>query len=468
MLKSRLVLLLIGFFPALSLSQRAVAQSPVTVDKVVAVVGNSMILYSDLVQTSKALAEQRREEGYTSDRDPLCEALEHLIVQKILYNQAQIDSIPIAMENIANAVENALQREIADKGSQRALEQFYHKPIYEIRSDLMGRYEEMQYAMMMEQDVKGKTTIIPGEVERYYKRLPKDSLPLIPEQYVYSQLVRYPPSIEDAKLRTRSRLLEMRERILKGTSFESLARMYSEDPGSAVRGGEMDPMPKESFVQPFSDAMVKLKPGQVSEVVETEYGFHLIQLLDIKNGSLYHTRHILMKPQFTVEELETSFTLFDSLRNEIQNQKLNFEEAVIRYSDDRFSKNNGGVVSNLEMMEAMNNSDARSASTRFLREELPPEVFKVLKDMKVGDISEPFASQDLRGNLLCRMIRLDEIIPAHPATLTGDFLRVEELSLHSKQNEEYNAWLDKIIDGMFIRVIDEFKGCEFENKSLIK
>ena len=467
MWRTKTLLCLIGCLSIFFFPSRSVAQQEVMVDKVVAVVGNSMILYSDLVQTSKALAEQRRQQGYTSDRDPLCEALEHLILQKILYNQAQIDSISIASDNIARLVEEALQREMEERGSQRALEQFYHKPIYEIRSDLMNRYEEMQYAMTMESNIKEKTTIIPGEVERYYKSLPKDSLPLIPEQYVYSQIVRYPPSIEEAKLRTRTRLLEMRERILKGTSFELLARMYSEDPGSTLRGGEMEPMPKESFVQPFADAMVKLKPGQVSEVVETEYGFHLIQLLDVK-GSLYHVRHILMKPQFTVDELQTSFILFDSLRNEIQQKKLTFEEAVAQYSDDRFSKNNGGVVSNLEMMEAMNHSDARAASTSFLREELPPEVYKVMRNMKEGDISEPFASQDYRGNILCRMIRLDKIIPSHPATLSGDFLRVEEMALQAKQNKEYKEWLDKIIDGMFIRVSDEFKSCEFENKSLLK
>ncbi len=467
MWRTKTLLCLIGCLSIFFFPSRSMAQQEVMVDKVVAVVGNSMILYSDLIQTSKALAEQRRQQGYTSDRDPLCEALEHLILQKILYNQAQIDSISIASDNIARLVEEALQREMEERGSQRALEQFYHKPIYEIRSDLMNRYEEMQYAMTMESTIKEKTTIIPGEVERYYKSLPKDSLPLIPEQYVYSQIVRYPPSIEEAKLRTRTRLLEMRERILKGTSFELLARMYSEDPGSTLRGGEMEPMPKESFVQPFADAMVKLKPGQVSEVVETEYGFHLIQLLDVK-GSLYHVRHILMKPQFTVDELQTSFILFDSLRNEIQQKKLTFEEAVAQYSDDRFSKNNGGVVSNLEMMEAMNHSDARAASTSFLREELPPEVYKVMRNMKEGDISEPFASQDYRGNILCRMIRLDKIIPSHPATLSGDFLRVEEMALQAKQNKEYKEWLDKIIDGMFIRVSDEFKSCEFENKSLLK
>ncbi|MFR4026216.1 MAG: peptidylprolyl isomerase [Alistipes indistinctus] len=206
----------------------------------------------------------------------MCEALETLIEQKILYNQAQIDSLNIDTGDIAIMVENTLSQEIAEKGSQAAVELYYHKPIFDIRSDLQERYEEMRYAGRMRQEIRSKSSVTSGEVERFFKHLPKDSLPIIPEQYVYSQIVRYPPSTEDAKFRTRERMLELRERIMNGTKFEVLARMYSEDPGSAIRGGEMDPMPKESFVQPFADALAKLKPGQISEVVETEFGYHLI------------------------------------------------------------------------------------------------------------------------------------------------------------------------------------------------
>ena len=239
----------------------------VMVDKVVAVVGNSMVLYSDLIQASKSLIEQRRSQGYTSDRDPLCEALETLIEQKILYTQSQIDSLTIDKSDIAMMVENAINQEIAEKGSQAAVEMYYHKPIFDIRSDLQSRYEEVRYAMTMKQDVMSKSTITSGEVEYYFKRMPKDSIPIIPEQYVFSQIVRYPPSTEEAKFRTRERILELRERIMNGTKFEMLARMYSEDPATSIRGGEMDPMPKESFVRPFADALVKLRPGQVSEAV---------------------------------------------------------------------------------------------------------------------------------------------------------------------------------------------------------
>ena len=447
--------LLLSAFPALLClvagSGSAAAQSQVMADKVAAVVGNSMILYSDLVQTSKSLIEQRRQQGYTSDRDPLCEALETLIEQKILYNQAQIDSLNIDTGDIAIMVENTLSQEIAEKGSQAAVELYYHKPIFDIRSDLQERYEEMRYAGRMRQEIRSKSSVTSGEVERFFKHLPKD----------YSQIVRYPPSTEDAKFRTRERMLELRERIMNGTKFEVLARMYSEDPGSAIRGGEMDPMPKESFVQPFADALAKLKPGQISEVVETEFGYHLILLLD-QVGNLYHCRHILLKPQFTDSEIKAAFTTLDSLKQEILAGKLTFADAVAKYSEDKYSNRNGGV--------ATNQGDARAATTKFLKEELSqtPEVYNALKDMKPGDISDAFASQDMRGNILGKIVRLDEIIPTHTASLSEDFLKIEEIALKKKQDADFETWLKNKVAGMFIRVDSEFRGCQFERPYLLK
>ncbi len=448
---------------------QAIAQSKVMADKVVAVVGNSMILYSDLVQRSKSLAEHRRQLGYTSDRDPLCEALEDLIEQKILYNQAQIDSISIDVSDIALMVENTLSQEIAERGSQMAVEMYYHKAIFDIRSELQERYEEVRYANRMQQEIREKSSVTSGEVEYFFRQLPQDSLPIIPEQYVYSQIVRYPPSTEEAKLRTRERLLELRERIMNGTQFESLARMYSEDPGSALRGGEMDPMTKESFVQPFADALGRLKPGQVSEVVETEYGYHLIQLLD-QVGNLYHCRHILLKPQFTDDEIQSTFTMLDSLKQEILAGNMTFSEAVEQYSEDKYSNRNGGVATNIELLEAMNQGDARAATTKFLKEELSqmPEVYNALKDMKIGDISDAFASQDMKGNILGKIVRLDEVVPTHIASLSEDFLQIEEIALRQKQDKDYEKWLKDKVAGMFIRVDPEFHDCQFERPYLLK
>lgn len=250
----------------------------VMLDKVVAVVGSSSILYSEVDEYARNMVAQRLAEGYTTDRDPHNEALEALLTQKLLYNQALIDSVDISAADIQTRVEEQLQNMIDEEGSIPKLEAKHHMPIFNLREILRQRYEEQAYASSMQAEVVNKVTIIPGEVERYYKHIDKDSLPLIADQYVYAQITRFPRTMTEAKQRTRERLLDLRERVITGQAkFENLARMYSQDPGTAMRGGEMEPTPLASLDQAFADALAELKPGQISEVVETQYGFHIIQ-----------------------------------------------------------------------------------------------------------------------------------------------------------------------------------------------
>ena len=301
-----------------SLSAGVVAQKRfVMLDKVVAVVGNSSISYSDMQQTARQILEQRRAEGYTSDRSPQSEALENLMLQKLLYNQALLDSIEISKGEVAQRVEQQVQSMVDREGSITALEKKTHMAIYHIRDLFRRQLEEQSYAQNMQQTVISKTKIVPGEVERYYNSMDKDSLPIIAEQYMYAQITKFPKNMKEAKLRTRERLIEMRERIVTGkTRFATLARMYSVD-GSAIQGGELEPAPLAGFVKPFADALAELKPGQVSEVVESEFGFHLIQLIDRK-GQLFHCRHILLRPTFTVDEIVAPMRDLDSLVNLIK------------------------------------------------------------------------------------------------------------------------------------------------------
>ena len=221
----------------------AAQKRQVMLDRVVAVVGGSSILWSEVDEYAGELVEQRRQQGYTSDRDPHDEALEQLLMQKLLFNQALIDSVDVSYSGIAQRVEAHLQALIDDAGSIAALETKQHMPIFNVREMLRQRYEEQAYAQAMQSSVVGKIKVIPGEVERYYKKTDPDSLPTIPEQYVYAQITRFPASIKEAKQRTKERLLDMRERIIKGqTRFDIMARMYSMD-GSAISGGELDPQP---------------------------------------------------------------------------------------------------------------------------------------------------------------------------------------------------------------------------------
>ena len=306
MLAAALVLLFAG-----ALAQKR----QVMLDKVVAVVGGSSILYSEVDEYARQLTEQRRQEGYTSDRDPMNEALEALMTQKLLYNQAQIDSVKINDGDIMSRVEEQVQQMIDMEGSIPALEAKHHMPIFNIREIMRQRYEEQSYANSMQSEVVGKVSVIPGEVERFYKSISKDSLPTIADQYVYAQITKFPKSMTAAKQRTRERLLDMRERVITGSAkFENLARMYSQDPGTMMRGGEMDPSPLASLDPSFAAALENMKPGQISEVVESQFGFHIIQLLD-KRGQLYHFRHILLRPVYTTEELGESLNLLDSIAN---------------------------------------------------------------------------------------------------------------------------------------------------------
>ena len=467
MQRNKLTALVTGMLVVCGSGDKLRAQEKFTADKVVAVVGNSAVLYSDIDKYSKALIAQRKQQGYTSERDPRCEVLEQQIIQKLLYNQSQIDSLDIPMERIEEVVQSNLDDEIVKHGSVAVLEMFYHKPIFSIREDLKERYKESSGANEMENTIRNKVHVTPGEVEKFYKKLPKDSLPIIPEQYVYSQIVLYPSNVEDAKLRTKERLLELRERILGGARFDMLARTYSQDAQSAIRGGDMGLSSKDIFVPPFAEALSKLKPGQVSGVVETMYGFHLIHLID-KIGNQYHVSHILLKPQYTDQDLEAPYDKLDSLQKRIVAGEMTFEEAVKENSQDKYSKQNGGLVSNLEQLEIYNVGDPTEASTKFYTEYLNPEDYKVLQKLKPGEVSAPFASQDMLQNLLCKVVRLEKVIPAHPADLKEDYLQIERMALAEKQNKAFVEWLREKSAGMYIRIDDEFRGCDFMYDFLLK
>lgn len=444
----------------------------VMLDKVVAVVGSSSILHSEVAEYARQLTAQRRAEGYTSDRDPMNEALEALMTQKLLFNQAQIDSVKINAGDIATHVEQQIQNMIETEGSIPKLEAKHHMAIFSIRENMRQRYEEQSYASSMQSEVVSKVSVIPGEVEHFYKSIDKDSLPTVAEQYVYAQITRFPKSITQAKQRTRERLLDMRERIITGKAkFENLARMYSQDPGTMMRGGEMDPTPLAGLDPAFAAALETMKPGQISEIVESQYGFHIIQLLD-RRGQLCHFRHILLLPIFTSEELTETARSLDSLADLIRKDSITFEKAALEYSDDASSKMNGGVVSNHDLLERIYsfNVDVRQTVTKFLKEDFAyaPDDLHHLMQLQPGEVSDAFLTEDIMSNKLAKIVKLVEIIPTHVASLNEDYLRLEEMALSAKQERVFREWLTKKIDAMYIWIAPEFRNGEFENKHWVK
>lgn len=444
----------------------------VMLDKVVAVVGGSSILYSEMDEYARQLVAQRRAEGYTSDRDPHNEALEALLTQKLLYNQALIDSVEINTADIAKHVDEQVKQMAEEAGGIAQLEAQYHMAIFNVREQMRRRYEEQSYAQAMQSSVVSKVTVIPGEVERYYKQIDKDSLPLIPEQYVYAQITRYPSTLVQAKQRAKERLLEMRERVIRGDAkFENLARMYSQDGGTAYRGGEMGPSRLNELDPSFAESLEKLRPGQISEVTESQYGFHIIQLIE-KRGSLYRFRHILLKPTYTDDELVAAMNTLDSLVRLVRADSLTFEKAALEYSDDDHSKKNGGLVSNHDVLEYYNASDVRLTQTAFFREDFgrfqKMDDYNQLIRLKEGEISNAFLTQTITGDELAKVVKLVEIIPTHTATLDRDYLRLEQMALRAKQDRIFNEWLTSKIDGMYVYIAPEYRNGAFENKHWIK
>ena len=285
----------------------------------------------------------------------------------------------------------------------------------------------------------------------------------MPQQYVYAQIVRFPTSSTAAKQRVREQLLDMRERIINGTRFDLLARMYSID-ATAMRGGDLGWMPLQAWVQPFADAVEKLQPGQISEVVETEFGFHIIELLE-KKGDKYHARHIVLRPVYTPDELAADGRFLDSLAQQIRDGKITFEEAALQYSDDKYSRQNGGVVTNSEQLEQQGTGEL--PKNKFMREELQND-YPALSQLKVGEISPSFQSYDGYGNVLNKIVKLIAIIPAHTANLSEDYTEIESLALQAKREEEFQKWLNSKIDGLYVRIEPEFRDADFDNKNWVK
>ena len=471
MSKKKVLITLVMLF-AVSFTVVHADKRQVMLDRVVAVVGGSSILYSEVSQAAKQLVEQRRAQRYTSDRDPMNEGLEELMKQKLLYNQALIDSVVVGMDGrIESSVEEQLQRMIAEAGSVTELEIKEHMPLVSYRDILRQKITEQVYAQQMQSHVESNVVVTPGEVDRFFKELKEDDKPLIPEQYVYAHIVRFPSAQEEAKRRTKERLLDMRERIIAGKSTMAiLARTYSQDPGSAMKGGEYPPGPLSGLTAPFADALAKLKAGQISEVVETEYGFHIIEMIDEPKNGMYHYRHILLKPVYTLEEELEPTKYLDSLALMIKADSITFEAAALEHSQDDLTKMNGGLVTNHDLLLHYNANDVKYTATKFRREDFGErqQDYINLIQMKEGDVSSAFVTTDVSGNSISKIVKLLEIIPTHLASMEEDYLTIEEMALEDKKTKVFDEWMKEKIDGLYVFIDPEFREGEFKYSNWVK
>lgn len=424
-------------------------------DKTIVLIGNEAIFLSHLESEIQVMAA----EGRGVDRNSRCQMLENMMVHKLFLNQARMDSLVVSEDNVEMELNNRISNVLTGLGGEKAVEKQFGKPMYKLKEEWRTALREQSLMQQMQQRIMmGAGSSTPSEVEQFYKESDESDLPIISTQYKISQIVLYPDQ-EAAKMAIKEKLLALRERIIKGEKFSTLATLYSEDPGSAIRGGELGMASKNVFWPQFGDAAMALKPGQISQIVETPDGLHIIQMIE-KSGEMFNARHILLKPKYTAADRVKAFKELDSLKNLIALDSMTFEIAAMSNSMDLKSAVNGGLM-----------SDPNTGASLFEKDQLKPADYAVIKDMKEGEISEPIESLDdegRSGNLIYKVIRLEKIIPSHTATYKDDYVVIQNIADRKRQTDAIDKFVKEKQAVTYIRIDDLFKQCNFEREGWIK
>lgn len=422
------------------------------IDKTIAVIGNEAIKLSDLEEEIKMM----RANGVSSDRNARCEMLEQMMVSKLFLMQSRVDSLTVNSDMVEQNLSMRLDNVRTSLGGDEEVEKYFGKSMYKLRQEWKKALEEQSLTQQMQQKVAADIPeVTPYDVQQYIKNTDPEDLPLVPVKYQLSHICLYPDR-EAANLAVKERLLSIRERIINGEKFSTLARIYSQDPGSSRRGGELGMASKSIFWPAFSDAAMSLKPGVVSQIVETPDGFHIIEVLE-KKGDMFNARHILLKPEYTMEDREKAFKTLDSLRTEINNGAVSFDLAAKFYSEDNASRTNGGQM-----------ADPNTGSSYFEIDQLKPADYAAIKDLKEKEISEPVESLDNEGrsgNTLYKIIRVDKIIPAHTATFTNDYDILHSNTVNELAEQAIDNFITDRIKTTHIIIDPLFGDCDFERDS---
>ncbi len=439
------------------------------VDEVIWVVGDEPILKSDVEVTRI----QAAMEGMRWDRNPDCAIPEQIAVQKLFLHQAAIDSVQATEAEISSQVEARLEYMISQIGSREKLEEYRKQSISQIRASMHDELRDQIMIQRMKQKLSEKVTATPAEVRRFFKDLPQDSIPYVPTE-VEVQIITHTPRITPEELnRVKDQLRDYTDRVTRGeTSFQTLARLYSQDPGSARLGGELDYTGRGTLDPAFAAVAFNLTdPKKISKIVESEFGFHIIQLVD-KRGDKIKVRHILLKPEVSDSAVTASLNLLDTIANEIRAgvvppvlqgvltaDKYTFEDAVSFFSDDKDTRNNRGLMAN---------RSERGQTSRFQLKDLPSEVARVVDTMKVGQISAPFTMINARGKTVCVIAKLKNRIEGHKATITEDFQVMQEVVLEKRREEALRKWVTEKIKSTYVRINDEYRDCDFEYEGWVR
>lgn len=430
-------------------------KSQVIVESVAAIVGNEVVYLSDLENT---VVEIRRS-GNRMPADQLtCNVFQEMLVSKLFMDQARIDSIFVADDAVEGDLNMRMNDAIRTAGSEEALVAYFKKSMVEIRRDIKKKLMEQQVVGEVQGTISSNITITPAALKKFYNSVPKDSLPVVPAKYEISIIQLDPPDNEENKAEARQKLLDIRSQILAGKSFTVLARLYSEDTESAKTGGEIGFMVRGELEKPYADAAFSLTKNTVSKIVESRYGYHLIQLIDRK-GDMVNTRHILIRPKVKQDQAVRAMAKLDSLANLIRNDSMKFETAAMRFSTHKDSRINGGKLVS---------ANPSSRVTWFTLEELNPEMYMRIREMKKGEICEPFKTTDESNNEVFRILKLDNVLPAHTANLKDDYQSLYDEALVKERTKVFQDWVKNKISIIYVKIGDEFKECEFLQKGWLK
>lgn len=427
-------------------------QEPVSVaDEVIWVVGDEAILLSDV----EMLRAQMEVEGQHIEGDPDCRLPEQIAVQKLFLHQAALDSIEVTEAEIAQGVEQQINYWISMIGSKEKLEEYRKMSLTQIRASLHDDYKNNQLAQRMREKLVEDIKVSPAEVRRYFRDMPQDSLPYVPTEVEVQIITRTPRATLEEINRVKEELRSYTERVTSGsTTFQTLARFYSEDPGTARNGGELDYTGRAMLDPAFAAVAFNLTDSKkLSKIVESEFGYHIIQLVD-KRGDKVKVRHILRKPKIEQTAIDDAIQKLDSLAADIRADKFSFDEAATYASDDKDTRSNKGLM--------VNNNNQNGMTARFRMQDLPTEVASAVEKMQVGDISPAFQMVNARGKVTCAVVKLKARVDGHPASITEDFQILQNIVLAKRKTEFIHEWVKNKVKATYVRMKDRYKGCDFE------
>jgi len=422
------------------------------IDQIVAVVGANIILKSDI----EGAYIQNQMQGVTSDGDMKCEILENLLIDKLLLAEAELDTtIEATPSQINQQLEGTIQRYIAYFGSEKAVEDYVKKPLALFKAEMQDQVKNQLLTQQMQNKIIKDVTVTPSEVRAHFKGLKEDEIPVLPTQYEYAQITIVPQIDIEEENRIKAKLREIKTRIESGTSFAAMAVLYSEDP-SAKDGGELPFMGRAELDAAYAAAAFNLKPGKVSNVIKSDFGYHIIELVD-KRGEKIKTRHIIMMPKVSPKALEQSAARLDSLANIIRKGDIPFDQAAAMFSYDKNSRNNGGISINPETL-----------SSKYSIEDMDADVSKVITSLRINEISDPFKTIDENQRTIYKIIKLINKTEGHTANLQNDYQQLAQLYLASKKDKTLKDWVKKKQSETYIHIDETYLNCNFKFTNWIK